>query len=568
MQSYRLRKIIHYSLIACVLLIQVIIAGVFYNEFTGKKNLSFVENQLKEIHSLEYLTNDSRKELLNSQDFFQKYLVSEDNKYLKSYFESINRLTKNLDSIDGLKDKNPRLKNVLSTIKKDSSEFKKFKVLIDSTYQVSKKSDFKIREELPVLKKYYFPADKEFFDIETNVFSDSIKKKGFFGRIGDAIAGKENVRKESIIITLKNGKTTTPSQMRKEIENLINSINNHYTKEVQKIQTNVTKNQDNSNRLYKIFSDLMVYSNNLMGIYELGIKDSKTALEKEYNKQNSKTNKIRQNLILGLMILMFIVSLLLMFLTRIAFVYEKKLKSANEQINENLKFKNRILGMLSHELRSPLKIIGIFINRIKKKTDDENIKEYLKSISFTNNTLLMQANQILEYTKNQQVENKLIPVRFNLKNEINSILNSLEPYIETRNNIFITNENINPDIEVFSDNTKINQIFMNILGNANKFTENGQISVNVKTENVDENTVLLTSEISDTGVGISQSDLEKIFEPYYQGVLSDDVENLGAGLGLSLCKELVELYSGKISASSELGKGTTVIFSVNLNNEQ
>ena len=94
--------------------------------------------------------------------------------------------------------------------------------------------------------------------------------------------------------------------------------------------------------------------------------------------------------------------------------------------------------MLSHELRSPLKIIGIFINRIGKKTDDKNIKEYLKSISFTNNTLLMQANQILEYTKNQQVENKLIPVVFNLKNEIQSILNSIEPYIETRNNKFTT----------------------------------------------------------------------------------------------------------------------------------
>lgn len=71
--------------------------------------------------------------------------------------------------------------------------------------------------------------------------------------------------------------------------------------------------------------------------------------------------------------------------------------------------------MLSHELRSPLKIIGLFINRINKKTSDEDIKGYLKSISFTNNTLLMQANQILEYTKNQQVENKLIPVVFNLK---------------------------------------------------------------------------------------------------------------------------------------------------------
>lgn len=105
---------------------------------------------------------------------------------------------------------------------------------------------------------------------------------------------------------------------------------------------------------------------------------------------------------------------------------------------------------------------------------------------------------------------------------------------------------------------------MNILGNANKFTENGQITVNIKTEKKDDAAIVLNTEIIDTGVGIAESDLKKIFEPYYQGVLSDDIENIGAGLGLSLCKELVELYGGKISVQSEPRKGTTVTFSLNL----
>lgn len=566
--SFKFRKIIHYTLILCVLLIQIIIAGFFYNEFIRKKNLGFIERQLNEIRSLENLTDNSRKELLDSQNHFQNYLMSNDRKELKSYFESINRLTKNLDSINGIKDKNPKLKTILATKEKDASEFKKLKVLIDSTYLVSTNSGFKIQEKLPSLKKYDFDTGLEApLDIETQIYSDTLmKKKGLFGRLGDAIAGKENVRKESIVVTMKrNGRITTPVQMKKELDSIINSVNNYYSKEVQKIHINVTKNQDNSGRFHKIFSSLMVYSDSLMNVYESAVKDAKSALEKEYDKQNSENNKIRTRLILGLIVLMFIVSVLIMILTRIAFVYEKKLNSANKQINENLKFKNRILGMLSHELRSPLKIIGIFINRIKKKTSDEDVKEYLKSISFTNNTLLMQANQILEYTKNQQVENKLIPVVFNLKNEINSILNSIEPYIETRNNRFVINENINPEIEVYSDNTKINQVFMNILGNANKFTENGQISVTTATALIDKNTISLTTEISDTGVGISKSDLEKIFEPYYQGVLSNEIENLGAGLGLSLCKEIVDLYSGTISVSSEQNKGTTVVFSINMN---
>lgn len=563
--NFKARKIIHYSLLVCILLIQLLIAGFFYNEFISRKNLTFFENQLKEVHTLENLTDNSRGELLNAQSFLQKYMMSNDNTYLDSYFTSLNKLGKNLDSIGHYENKYPKLKNVLTSKKKDSMEIKKLKSLIDSTYEYSTKSNFKVENSLPKLEKYSVNYDFDKFKVETKIISDTVKKKGLFGRLGDAISGKENVRKESTIITVKQGKEPNPANIKAEFDSIFNEVNNHYKGEIKKIQVNVVRNQNNSGNFYKIFNNLLVYSNGLMNIYEVAIKDSKAELEKEYQKQNSESNRIRKNLVFGAMILMFIVSVLIMFLTRIAFIYEKKLNAANKQISENLNFKNRILGMLSHELRSPLKIIGLFINRINKRTEDEKVKEYLKSISFTNDSLLMQANQILEYTKNQAVENKLIPVKFNLKNEITSILTSIEPYIETRNNQFIVDENINQNINVYSDNKKINQIFMNILGNANKFTENGQIKVITKTQPVDENTISLITEISDTGVGISKSDLEKIFEPYYQGVLSEDVENLGAGLGLSLCKEIIGLYDGDISVSSEEGKGTTVHFSVNLN---
>lgn len=565
--NFRFRKVVHYSLIFCILLIQLIIAGFFYNEFINRKNLAFIENQLKEVNSLENLTDNSRKELLNAQNSLQQYLVNTDKKYLDSYFASLDKLGANLDNINSYEAKFPKLKNILSFQKKDSLGSKNLKLLVDSTYQYSTQSNFKAPTPLPSLKKYEsnYNLDKYDFHVETKTIADTVKKKGLFGRLGDAISGKENVRKESTIITVKQGKIPEATAIKADVDSVMNLVQNYYTGEIKKMQVQVIGKQNNNNKFYTIFNKLLIYSNGVMNIYDFAIKDSKADLEKEYALRNSENNKIRTNLVLGAMVLMFIVSILIMYLTRIAFVYENQLNAANKQIKENLNFKNRILGMLSHELRSPLKIIGIFIRKINKKTNDDSIKEYLKSISFTNNTLLMQANQILEYTKNQHVENQLIPVVFNLKNEVTSILNSIEPYIETRNNKFIVEENIDPKIEVYSDNTKINQVFMNILANANKFTENGEIRVITKAESLDENTVALITTIKDTGVGISKSDLEKIFEPYYQGVLSEDVENLGAGLGLSLCKEIVELYSGNISVDSEQNVGTTVSFTINLN---
>lgn len=563
--KFRFRRIVHYSLIVCILLIQLLIAAFFYNEFITGKNISFIEKQLKEIHSLENLTDNSRKDLLEAQGYFQQYVITEDHAFLESYFTSLRKLGKNLDSISHYKNKYPRLQHRAASQKKDSLQIKKLQSLIDSTYEYSVKSDLKVGNNMPELKKYDLDYNFDKFNVETKTYSDTLKKKGFFGRLGDAISGKENVRKESTVITVKQGSVPNSANIKAEFDSIINLVNHHYTGEVRKIQVTMKERQNDDGRFYKIFSNLLVYGNGLMNIYEVAIKDSKTDLEKEYNKQNSKYSRIRMYLVFGAMILMFIVSILIMLLTRIAFVYERKLKAANNQISENLNFKNRILGMLSHELRSPLKIIGIFISRINKKMQDESIKEYLKSISFTNNTLLMQANQILEYTKNQHVENKLVLSVFNLKNEIQSILNSIEPYIETRNNELVIQEDIDPELVVCSDPTKINQIFMNILGNANKFTENGRISITIKTASVSENIVSLHTEVIDTGAGISPSDLRNIFEPYYQGILSEDVENLGAGLGLSLCKELAELYSGTISVKSEVNQGTTVIFSLNLN---
>lgn len=564
--GFKYRKIVHYSLILCILFIQLLIAAFFYNEFVKNKKLAFFEKQLGEINTLERLTEKSRVEFSNAQGSLQKFMTSKDEKDLNGYFSSLRALDANLSNINLYENKFPKIKEVHTKSEEDFSANGNLKKLIDSTQKYSSDVNLNMQNDLPNFKKFDLDYNFDKFDVilDTKVYRDTIKKKGLFGRLGDAISGNGDRDKDSVVITVRNGEMPTSKSIKADFDRIIRQVNKHYVVENNKIKVKVKDNQAGGEQFYRIFNDLFIYSNGLMNVYEDAIQSSKLDLQKEFEKQRAKNNKIRTNLIFGAMILMFIVSILIMILTRMAFVYERKLSDANEQINEHLNFKNRILGMLSHELRSPLKIMDIFIKRIKKKTNDESIQEYLKSISFTNNTLLIQANQILDYTKNHQIENKIIPVQFNLKEEIDSILNSVQPYIETRNNRFIVKENIASDIVVFSDNNKINQIFMNILGNANKFTEEGQIEVDTKAVKTDAETVKLTTVIKDSGVGISKEDLEKIFEPYYQGIISDKVENLGAGLGLSLCKELVGLYSGEINVDSEKNVGKRVEFSLNL----
>ncbi|UTX48978.1 HAMP domain-containing sensor histidine kinase [Chryseobacterium sp. MA9] len=561
--NFKLRKVVHYSLILCILLIQVIIAIFFYNEFVNGKKLKFIKDQLEESRALGGLTDNSRKDFLDAQEHLQKYMAAQDNKELQLYFQSLRKLKINFDKIGEYENTSPRLKKTLALHNQDMVKTAKLKTLIDSVYQTSLNPPAKIED------KQYEPAkyknDFEDLKIQTRTYADTVKKKGFFGRLKDAVTGKVDVQKESTVITMTNNKTLDLSQVKSKMDNTIKSMDKHYAAEVKKVQLLAAQNQKNNLQFYSNFSKLLVYSNGLIEVYENAIKDFKTELEKEYNEQSSNNNTIRTYLVLGLMILMFIVSVLIMYFTRVAFIYEQKLNAANKEIKKNLNFKNRILGMLSHDLRSPLKIINIFIDKIHRTTEDETIKDYLKSIKFTNSTLLLQSNQILEYTKNENAEKELIKSVFNLKDEISSIVKVITPYLETRNNRFVVTDRIPDEIVVYSDNIRINQIFMNILGNANKFTENGQIDLVMTTEPIGKNQISLITTVGDTGVGISESDLGKIFDPYYQGMVSDEVDNLGAGLGLNLVKEIVELFDGDISVESKLHKGTKVTFRINLN---
>lgn len=561
--NFKLRKLVHYSLILCILLIQVIIAIFFYNEFVNGKKLKFIKDQLEESRALGGLTDNSRKDFMDAQAHLQKYMATQDKNDLQLYFQSLRKLKTNFDKIGEYENTSPRLKKNLALHSQDTLKNAKLKTLIDSVYQTSLNPPAKIED------KQYEPAkyknDFEDFKIQTRTYSDTIKKKGFFGRLKDAVTGKVDVQKESTVITMTNNKTLDISQVKSKMDNTIKSMDKHYAAEVKKVQLLAALSQKNNLQFYSNFSKLLVYSNNLIEVYENAIKDFKSELEREYNEQSSNNNKIRTYLVLGLMVLMFIVSILIMYFTRMAFIYEQKLDAANKEIKKNLNFKNRILGMLSHDLRSPLKIINIFIDKIHRTTEDETIKDYLKSIKFTNSTLLLQSNQILEYTKNENAEKELIQSVFNLKDEISSIVKVITPYLETRNNRFIVTDRIPENMMVYSDNIRINQIFMNILGNANKFTENGQIDLVLATESLGENKICLITTVGDTGVGISESDLGKIFDPYYQGMVSDEVDNLGAGLGLNLVKEIVELFDGNISVESKLHKGTKVTFRINLN---
>lgn len=139
--------------------------------------------------------------------------------------------------------------------------------------------------------------------------------------------------------------------------------------------------------------------------------------------------------------------------------------------------------------------------------------------------------------------------------------------LQTKGNTLVISSHIETNELVFTDVAKIHQLFYNLIGNANKFTENGKINVDVNLETISDFEKNFKVIISDNGIGINKNDLENIFESYYQGVVSDNVTDLGVGLGLNICKEIIELFDGEIHIESEPNKGTKVTFNLILTQE-
>lgn len=556
------RALIHYLLIVATLIIQVVIAVFIYNEYFNQKKLESIESQLRDSRTLERAAGQARADLLQAQDNLRKYSDSQDKEHLDAYFASLRKLSRNLDSIASSPQLKPELAALIQARKKQLDTLPDLDRVIQSVYTESRKPRAK-RKPL-VLKDFKIAPPETRFDLKIEKQVDTVAKKPFLSRLKDAINNESEVQREVVLVTTRQSDTINTNKIKNEVDSVLRNVQEHYRSEIKTYEAGLQSTMNQNDNLYRTYDQLMWISNNWMEVYTFAVGDLSRALQDQFDEQRSENREIRKYLLTGLMILMFLVLMLIIYFTRQSYLYQRELKLANEEINSNLKFKNRILGMLSHEVRAPLKIINLFIDRISKKNSDERIEDYLQSMKYTNSSLLLQATQILEYAKNQQRGQTVNAVAFDLYSETERILTAFRPYIESRNNKFTVQNGIPAETVVFSDHILIYQLFVNILGNANKFTENGKISV--RTWLVEQNhSVQMHVKVEDTGSGISKADLKRIFDPYYQGRTFKNVENMGAGLGLNLCRETVELLGGRISAESELAEGTSIYFYINLN---
>lgn len=478
----------------------------------------------------------------------------------------MNEVSRLLDSLSLLTKNNKEFEKILLEKKHSESNIQTLKSEIDSIISLQHNPDKEGVSNVFKLNKFEYKKILDSIKTDTYTKVDSVSKKGLFSRLGAALAGKTDVQKEqlNVTVTMKYKDKVVTGSIEDQIANLFNTTNTYYEGQFKNLKKHFENLKNQDSKLTELNNKLLALESEIMPVYNKSLNALQESTQKQLQNQYD-SNKITRSYTLAvLIVLMLIISITIFYFTRMAFQYEKRLIVAQNQIKESLNFKNRIMGMISHEIRSPLSLISIYSKMISSSIKDAEIKETFQSIQFTTNSLLLLANQILEYSKDENRLLKLNNKNFQLKTEINQIVSSMGSLVESKGNKIAVKSNL-ADYEVFSDAVKIHQLFYNIIGNANKFTKEGLIAIAIDVEKTGDKKLNLKVAIQDNGSGISENDLKNIFELYYQGTVSGKVNDLGVGLGLNLCKEIVELFGGEINVESKQGNGTKVSFNLILN---
>ncbi len=241
-------------------------------------------------------------------------------------------------------------------------------------------------------------------------------------------------------------------------------------------------------------------------------------------------------------------------------LYEKELIEAKLSAENAVKFKQQFLSNMSHEIRTPLNsILGFAKVLLKTKLSPEQT-EFLQAIKTSGKTLNLLINDILDLAKVDAGKMTFENQPFEIRESITTILHSFDLKIKEKNLELVNEYDSKIPVILLGDSLRLNQIILNLVNNAVKFTHHGKIKISSKLLTETEHNVAIEFAITDSGIGIDDDKIDSIFNLFEQAELSIANTYGGTGLGLAIVKQLIENQGGSISVSSKIGEGSTFSF--------
>ena len=264
---------------------------------------------------------------------------------------------------------------------------------------------------------------------------------------------------------------------------------------------------------------------------------------------------------LGIVVSLVIIFVLLLLVYSLSVSRKKQMEALKEAQDANAAniAKTTFLNHMSHDIRTPMNAIVGFTEIAMKRKPDKEVENCLKKIRQSSEYLMTLVNDVLDISRIESGKLESKPVLVDLRDMLNTVLSIARRYIENRDlNLCVSREELKTPY-VMADELRIREVLLNIISNAIKFTKDGGI-ISVVAENCpgnDAHHVIVRYRISDTGIGMSEEFLNRIFDEFSQENGGARTSYKGTGLGMAIAKKYVDLMGGKIEVSSRQGVGST-----------
>ncbi len=241
---------------------------------------------------------------------------------------------------------------------------------------------------------------------------------------------------------------------------------------------------------------------------------------------------------------------------------EHELEKELEVAQKASEAKSSFLSNMSHEIRTPINAVLGLNEMILRESSESQILEYAGSVKSAGNSLLGIVNDILDFSKIEAGKMDILPVEYNISSTINDLVNLIAVKAEDKG--LELNFNVDETIpqKLIGDEIRIKQCVTNILTNAVKYTEKGRVDLNVSCRKAGDDSIFLRFEVIDTGIGIREEDIEKLYSPFerIEEIRNRSIE--GTGLGMSIVKKLLALMDTRLEVKSVYGEGSNFSFEV------
>ncbi len=237
-----------------------------------------------------------------------------------------------------------------------------------------------------------------------------------------------------------------------------------------------------------------------------------------------------------------------------------ELKEAAESAINAGRAKNDFLANMSHEIRTPINAVLGMNEMILREAKEKEIVDYATNIHSAGRTLLSIINDILDFSKIESGKMDIVPVEYDISSLINDIVNMIKSRVEKKKLEFITEIDETIPAVLFGDDVRIRQVITNILTNAVKYTPEGSVRFKMSVKEKQDNKLSLEVVVSDTGIGIKEEDIEKLFTSF-QRLDQEKNRNIeGTGLGITIVQRLLSMMGSELKVSSVYGQGSTFSF--------